>query len=305
MSLFAKHIIARSSSIARAFALFTAAGAVSGILASAGTAAAARAVIPASACSYETDFITDYKIVGNIGIGNTSSGTGSRARNLYCPMPDSAGNPAPVSPSSGSPGTTPTTIRPPPPTSPRTAACSRRCADTTTGPEESSARTGSRRPPTRRPVSSTTPTSASTPARAIRPDVQEPGLRQLVHQPRRGLAPLRHLRRDLALRVHHQLRSGPPRQGERVNDMSIAMRDTTRAPGRALTLVLPVLAGLAAGVGSSLALPPRAAPAAAAPRPPKRRRPLPEARRAPRAARRRPRSARRQRAPRSAGAQGR
>ena len=52
-----------------------------------------------------------------------------------------------------------------------------------------------------------------------------------------------------------------------MNDMSIAMRDTTRAPGRALTLALPVLAGLAAGVGSSLALPPRAAPAAAAPAP--------------------------------------
>jgi hypothetical protein len=52
-----------------------------------------------------------------------------------------------------------------------------------------------------------------------------------------------------------------------VNDMSIAMRDTTRAPRRALTLALPVLAGLVAGVGSSLALPPRAAPAAAAPAP--------------------------------------
>ncbi len=93
MSIFAKHVIVRSSTLARAFALFTAAGAVSAILASAGTAAAARAVIPASACSYETDFITDYKISSNIGIGNTSSGTGSRARNLYCPMPDSAGNP--------------------------------------------------------------------------------------------------------------------------------------------------------------------------------------------------------------------
>jgi hypothetical protein len=93
MSILAKHFVVRNSTLARALALFTAAGAVSAILASAGTAAAARALVPATACSYETDFVTDYKVVGNIGIGNQSGGTGPRARNLYCPMPDSASNP--------------------------------------------------------------------------------------------------------------------------------------------------------------------------------------------------------------------
>ena len=95
MSIFAKHFVVRNSTFARALALFTAAGAVSAILAGAGTASAARALVPATGCSYETDFVGDYSVVGNIGIGNLSptSGGSGRARNLYCPMPDSASNP--------------------------------------------------------------------------------------------------------------------------------------------------------------------------------------------------------------------
>lgn len=72
-------------------ALFTAACAGSFIVAHATPAQASRAIVHASACLIETDYVGDYKISAN-GIANASGDPGGRARRVYCPLPDETGN---------------------------------------------------------------------------------------------------------------------------------------------------------------------------------------------------------------------
>ncbi|MDC0746746.1 hypothetical protein [Polyangium mundeleinium] len=76
-------------------ALFTAACAASFVVAHATPAQASRAIVHATACMIETDYMGDYKISAS-GIANASGSSGvdpgARARRVFCPLPDETYN---------------------------------------------------------------------------------------------------------------------------------------------------------------------------------------------------------------------
>lgn len=79
------------STLVKSASLFVAAAAAGFILSDAVPAKAAKALVPASACWVDTDYMGDYTF--DRGIVNNSGGIGARPRRVVCPIPDNATNP--------------------------------------------------------------------------------------------------------------------------------------------------------------------------------------------------------------------